>query len=429
MMHQFKFRDGALYCEGVRLEELADRFGTPCYVYSAKTIVDNFRRLDAAFSWADHELCYAVKANSNLSILKLLADEGAGFDIVSGGELHRVVRAVGSAVRTTFAGVGKSVAEIGQALREGVYSFNIESEPELERIEAIAAGMGVRAPVAIRVNPDVDAGTHEFISTGKSHNKFGIGLDRAAAVYARAASCPHLQIRGVQTHIGSQILKTGPFVEAIGRVAALVDELRSTYPFEFFSIGGGVGIVYEDALASGEPDWWQSGPGSDFLTPETYASALRPALEPLRLRILLEPGRFIVGNAGVLLTTVEYVKRTPSRNFTLVDAAMNDLIRPALYSGHHQIVPLHEPVPGKGQTTDVVGPVCESGDFFAKDARLPGLKSGDRLALMSAGAYGSAMASNYNSRPLAPEILVSGSEAKCIRQRQTMEHLLELEMN
>ena len=280
------------------------------------------------------------------------------------------------------------------------------------------------APIAIRVNPDVDAPTHKYISTGKSKNKFGIGLDRAAAVYARAASLPHLRIKGLQTHIGSQILKAPPFAEAIRKLTPLVEQLKSAYGLEFFSIGGGVGIIYHDALASGEPAWWENNTAVDRITPEDYGAEVIEPLKALGLRILFEPGRFIVGNAGVLLSTVLYRKSTPTKNFVVVDAGMNDLIRPALYEGHHEIEPLIEPSSDMREKVDVVGPVCESGDFFAQDREIPVLAPGDRIALMSAGAYGFVMASSYNSRPLLPEVLVDGTKFFIVRERQTWDDLI-----
>lgn len=421
-MHQFRYLDGRLHCEDTPLAAIADAVGTPAYVYSANTIRENYRRLDRALHALDHRICYALKANSNLAILNLLAAEGADFDLVSGGELFRVLQAGGRSDRCTFAGVGKTRAEIEYALDRGVHSFNVEGEEELSQINAIAAERGVRAPIAIRVNPDVDAGTHKYISTGKSQNKFGIGLDRAADVYRAAANMDHLRIVGVQTHIGSQILDPAPFAEAITKLIPLVEEIRAAHGIEFFSIGGGVGIVYDDALASGSPDWWDAHPSR--ITPEAYAAAVVPLLQPLGLKILLEPGRCLVGNAGVLLTSVVSVKRTPAKHFTIVDAAMNDLIRPALYEGHHEIHPLAEPTTPDLVNQDVVGPVCESGDFFAQDRDLPETAAGDRLALMSAGAYGFVMASNYNSRPLLPEVLVDGETWTTIRSRQTYADLI-----
>lgn len=423
-MHHFRYHHQQLHCEDVALSTIAGEVGTPAYVYSASTIRDNFRRLDRALAGLDHTLCYAMKANSNLAVLGLLAGEGAGFDIVSGGELFRVLKAGGRADQCTFAGVGKTRAEIAYALEAGVHCFNVESEPELEQINAVAAEMGVQAPIAVRVNPDVDVDTHKFISTGKSKNKFGIGIDRAAEVYKEASQLPHLKIRGVQTHIGSQILDPKPFAEAITKLAPLVSELISEYAIEFFSIGGGIGIVYDPALESGDPAWWESTEHPKRITPELYAETVVPLLAPLGVKILLEPGRFIAGNAGVLLSSVMYVKKTPAKTFTIVDAAMNDLIRPALYSGHHEIHPLTRE-PGQGTAVmDVVGPVCESGDFFAQDRELAEVSEGDRIALLSAGAYGFVMASNYNSRPLPVEVLVDGADWRIIRKRQSYDDLI-----
>ena len=430
-MHSFRYVDGSLRCEGVNLETVASEVGTPAYVYSAETIRGNYRRLDAALApLADRMICYAMKANGNLSVLNLLAKEGAGFDIVSGGELFKVLKAGGRADRCTFAGVGKTAAEIDYALRQGIYSFNVESEEELEMINAVAAKAGLVAPIAIRVNPDVDAPTHKYISTGKSKNKFGIGLDRAAAVYERAASLPNLKIRGLQTHIGSQILKAPPFAEAVRKLTPLVMELKAKHGLEFFSVGGGVGIVSRGALSSGDAAWWkgsgENGSESEVerLAPETYAAEVIDPLKALGLRILFEPGRFIVGNAGVLLTSVLYRKSTPTKNFVIVDAGMNDLIRPALYEGYHEIEPLKQPSSDSLEKVDVVGPVCESGDFFAQDRSVPVLAPGDRIALMSAGAYGYVMASTYNARPLPPEVLIEGNTATVVRVRQTWDDLL-----
>jgi diaminopimelate decarboxylase len=423
-VHSFSYRDDVLHCEDVSLEDLANRIGTPAYVYSAETIRANFRRLHEALRPLDHMICYAVKACSNLAVLQLLAQEGAAFDIVSGGELFRVQKAGGAAASCTFAGVGKTGPEIELALREGIYCFNIESEPELERINEIAGRLGTKAPVAIRVNPDVDAKTHKYISTGRMLNKFGIGLDRARQVYAEAAALPHIALRGIQTHIGSQILEPEPFGEAAAKLVPLAEVLRDEYRIEFFSLGGGIGIVYDPALESGDPQWWSSAGHPKRITPEDYAAAIVPILKPLGMRILFEPGRFMVGNAGVLLATVQYVKNTPAKVFTIVDAAMNDLIRPALYEGYHEIVPLRKNPEGERMITDVVGPVCESGDFFAQDRELAPLRAGDQIALMSAGAYGFVMSSTYNSRPLLPEVLVDGSQARIVRERQTYADLV-----
>ena len=431
-MHSFRYHNRSLHCEGANLECVAEKYGTPLYVYSAGTILDHYRRLDAALSEIDHLICYAVKANSNRAILNLLVREGAGFDIVSGGELFRVLAAGGDPGKCTFAGVGKSQEEIDDALDQRVLSFNVESEAELARIDLIARGRGVRAPIALRVNPDVDTGTHRYISTGRSENKFGIALDRVAEVYAQAARMPNIAIRGVQMHIGSQITDAAPFAEAIVKVTPLILKLKEQFALEFFSIGGGIGIVYESSFASGSGDWWSEKDRVRAatilpLTIHDYAAAILPSLRKLGLRVLVEPGRLLVGNAGVLLTRVSYIKQTEHKKFVIVDAGMNDLIRPALYQSYHEIVPIREPRDAKREAADVVGPVCESGDFFAQDRQLPEMKEDDLVALMSAGAYGFVMASNYNSRPLPAEVLVQGESFSLIRRRQRMEDLVREE--
>ena len=436
-MHSFHYQNGRLFCEAIDLEALAAEHGTPLYVYSAETMLDHFRRLDVAFGALDHLVCYAVKANSNLAVLDLLAREGAGFDIVSAGELFRVRRAGGAAGKCTFAGVAKTAAEIEFALREGVLAFNVESEEELERINTVAGQLGVRAPVAVRVNPEVAAGGHKHISTGTSENKFGVAFDRVRGLYADAAArLKNVVLRGVQFHIGSQITEAGPFAAAVEKMVPLAEELKRAHGIEFLSIGGGLGIVYRASLESGSAAWWRQEEGAGDgkvattqLTVEAYAEALVPLLRGLGLRILLEPGRLIVGNAGVLLTRVQYRKRTASeKQFVIVDAGMNDLIRPALYDGWHEIAPVRELATNgsaEKEVADVVGPVCESGDFFAQDRELPRrLEPGELVALMSAGAYGFAMASNYNSRPLPAEILVQGDRATLVRERQTLEDLV-----
>ncbi len=440
-MHSFHYRDGKLHCEDVDLARVAEKFGTPLYIYSASTILDHFGRLDAALAPLDHLICYAVKANSNRAILKLLAESGAGFDIVSGGELFRVLKADGDPARCTFAGVGKSREEIEYALDRRVYSFNVESEAELDYIDKIAGAKNLRAPIALRANPDVDPHTHEYTSTGLEENKFGIALGRLAVVYERAAQMHHIDIVGLQMHIGSQITEAGPFAEAIRKVAPLVRELRSKYGIKFFSIGGGMGIIYRRALESGSGKWWHEHDGeASAFSVRDYSQAIMPALCDLGVRILVEPGRFLVGNAGVLLTRVRYVKNTGAKRFAIVDAGMNDLIRPALYHSYHEIVPVAEPrpvgeadsFPGKSMSNekiDIVGPVCESGDFFAIDREMPQLREGDLLAIMSAGAYGFVMASNYNSRPLPAEVLIRGEKFTLIRKRQVWEDLVRDEID
>jgi diaminopimelate decarboxylase len=434
-VHSFRYRDGHLYCEDVDLAQIAEEFGTPTYVYSAGTILDHYARLDTAFQSLDHLICYAVKANSNRTILKLLADAGAGFDIVSGGELYRVLAAGGDSAKCTFAGVGKSREEIEYALEQRVYTFNVESEAELEQIDRIAGAKETRAPIALRVNPDVDPHTHEYISTGSRENKFGIALDRVAAVYEQAAKMRNVEIVGVQMHIGSQIAEAKPFASAIGKVAPIVRELKSKYGIKFLSIGGGMGIVYRRALESGSGKWWRDHGGESFaFSVRDYADAIVPELRELHLRVLVEPGRFLVGNGGVLLTRVRFIKKSGAKKFAIVDAGMNDLIRPALYHSYHEIVPVEEAKTSrcKSENTekiDIVGPVCESGDFFAMDREMPELHEGDLLAIMSAGAYGFVMASNYNSRPLPAEALVRGNQLALIRKRQTWEDLVAGEID
>ena len=426
-MHSFHYRGGRLFCEDVEAAVAAEKFGTPLYLYSAGTILDHYRRLDEALAGFDHLICYAVKANSNRAILRLLAEAGAGFDIVSGGELYRVIKAGGNPAKCTFAGVGKSREEIEFALEQRVYSFNIESEAELDYVSQIAAATSRTAAIALRINPDVAAETHNYISTGRSENKFGIGLDRAAAVYERAAKMPGVVIRGVQMHIGSQITEATPFVAAIERIVPLIETLKSRHPIEFFSVGGGLGIAYESSIASGRGDWW-TGNRTHPLTISDYASAIVPPLKKIGLQILLEPGRLLVGNAGILLTRVRYLKETAQKKFAIVDAGMNDLIRPALYGSYHEIVPANRSSANTSKI-DIVGPVCESGDFFAQDRQMPDLKPGDLLAVMSAGAYGFVMASNYNSRMLPAEALVRGDQLSLIRERQTFEDLTRGEVD
>ena len=421
-MHDFRYIGQRLFCEGVAVELLARKFGTPLYVYSQRTLTEHFQKLDAAMSPVEHVVCFAVKSNSNLSVLRVFANLGSGFDIVSGGELQRVITAGGDPRRCVFAGVGKTEGEIEFALKRNVYSFNAESEPELRRINRVAARLGKIAPVAVRVNPDIAAHTHAKITTGTYENKFGVALEQIEAVYACAARLKNLRLRGLQMHIGSQITEVGPFEQAVRKVVPLAQRLKERHGLEFFSIGGGLGIVYQPALASGAADWWNSRGAGNILTAASYAAHLVPLLQPLGLRILVEPGRFISGNAGILVTRVEYVKRTGHKNFVIVDAAMNDLIRPALYDACHEIVPL---VRQRGALvkSDVVGPVCESGDYFCKDRPLPGVGEGEYLALLSAGAYGFVMASNYNTRPLAAEVLVNGRQAAVVRKRQAVKDI------
>jgi diaminopimelate decarboxylase len=421
-MHDFRYVGNRLFCEGVAVESLARKFGTPLYVYSQRTLTEHFQKLDAAMAPVEHLVCFAVKSNSNLSVLRTLANLGSGFDIVSGGELQRVIAAGGDPRNCVFAGVGKTEGEIEFALRRGIYCFNAESEPELQRINRVAARLNKIAPVAVRVNPGVEAHTHAKITTGTYENKFGIQFEQVEGVYARASRLKNLRLRGLQMHIGSQLTSVSPFEQAVRKVLPLVRHLREKHTLEFFSIGGGLGIVYEPALASGAAAWWKTPVAKNILTPEKYAGRLVPLLQPLGLKILMEPGRFISGNAGILVTRVEYVKRTGRKNFIIVDAAMNDLIRPAFYDSHHEIVPLVKKG-GARIPSDVVGGICESGDYFCKDRPLPKAGEGDYLALLSAGAYGFVMASNYNSRPLAAEILVNGSKFAVARERQPVKEI------
>jgi diaminopimelate decarboxylase len=421
-MHSFHYRNGKLFCEGISVQALAEKHGTPLYIYSRQTLQSHFQKLDDALRPLDHRICFAVKSNSNLAVLRVLAKLGASFDIVSEGELRRVIAAGGSARSCLFAGVGKTAAEIEFALRRNIYCFNAESGAELERISRVAARLKKIAPVALRINPNVDAHTHAKITTGTYKDKFGIQLEDVEAIYARAARLPYLRLRGIQMHIGSQLTDSAPFELAVRKVLPLVGRLAARYGLEFFSIGGGLGIVYNPALASGSPAWWKSAPARRILTPARYAQRLAPLLKPLGLKIMVEPGRFIVGNAGILVTRVQYVKRTGRKNFVIVDAAMNDLVRPAMYDSYHEIVPVAQQN-GKLISSDVVGPICESADYFCKDRPLPKVGEGDCLALLSAGAYGFVMASNYNARALAAEVLVHGKKAAVVRSRQDLADL------
>ncbi|HMP83003.1 MAG TPA: diaminopimelate decarboxylase [Verrucomicrobiota bacterium] len=418
-MHGFRYVGKKLFCEGVAVESLVKKFGTPLFIYSQRTLTDHFVKLDRAMSPVEHLICFAMKSNSNLAVLRTIADLGGGFDIVSGGELARVIAAGGDPRKCVFAGVGKTEAEIEFALRRGVYAFNVESEPELQRINRVAARLRKIAPVAVRVNPNVDAKTHAKITTGTYENKFGIAYEHIEGVYARASKLKNIRLRGLQMHIGSQLTAVSPFEQAVRKVLPLVERLKQKYALEFFSIGGGLGIVYDPALASGNAAWWKSSAAKNILTPQSYAARLVPLLKPLGLRILMEPGRFISGNAGILVTRVEFVKRTGRKNFVIVDAAMNDLIRPAFYDAYHEIVPLTKKA-GAQISSDVVGPICESGDYFCKDRPLPKVGEGDHLALLSAGAYGAVMSCNYNARPLAAEVLVNGRRAALVRRRQSV---------
>ncbi len=408
-MDAFTYQKGELYAENVPVAKLAEQYGTPLFVYSRTYIRDHFRALARAMAEVDTLICYAVKVNSNAAVIATLAAEGAGADVVSSGELLRARRAGVPADKITFAGVGKTEDEIETALRENILLFTVESEQELERISACAARLGATGRVAIRVNPDVDPKTHKYISTGKKENKFGVDILRALQIYERAAALPGLEIAGLHMHIGSQILSAQPYAEAAAKVAEVCVELKKRYPtFRMLDIGGGIGIRYR--------------PDQEPLLPPALAEAVLPILKPLKLKILMEPGRFIVGNAGVLVVRVQYVKNGPSKQFVIVDGAMNDLIRPPLYQAHHEIGAVREtPETVFG---DVVGPVCESGDFFALDRHLPAVRQDDLLVVHSAGAYAYSMASNYNSRPRAAEVMVCGARHELVRERESFEDLV-----
>jgi len=423
-MHHFRYAGQNLHCESVDLAEVARLYGTPTYVYSAATMADNYARLARSLAPLDAQICFAAKANSSLAVLRHFANLGAAFDLVSGGEIARVLAAGGEVRSSVFAGIGKTEAELELALRQGIFAFHVESEPELARINHVAGRLGVKAAIAIRVNPDVDAHTHAKITTGKSANKFGVPLAAAPAAYEAAAKMKNIEVRGVQMHIGSQLTAAAPFIEAVEKVGALAADLKGKYGIRYFSIGGGIGIVYRDALASGAAAWWEAQPeGQRPLTPETYGAALVPLLRPLGLRILLEPGRFLVGNAGVLLARVEHLKRGAAKDFLVVDAAMNDLVRPAMYDAYHEIVPLHRDTTRRALVADVVGPICESGDCFAHDRQLQEVGEGEFVAFMSAGAYGRVMASRYNTRALPAEVLVQGSAFELVTARETFDQM------
>jgi diaminopimelate decarboxylase len=424
-MHHFRYNGQNLHCESVDLADVARLYGTPTYVYSAATLADNYNRLAASMAGLDAQICFANKANGNLAVLKHFGNLGAAFDFASGGELRRVLAAGGDVHRSVFAGVGKTEGEIRLALEQGIFSFHVESEPELVRINHVAGQLGVKAPVALRVNPDVDAHTHAKISTGRSEHKFGIPLKFAAAAYEAAAQYPHVALQGIQMHIGSQITTTGPITEAVQKLAPLAALLKAKFGIRYFSIGGGIGIEYREALASGQSAWWDGKPeASRPMTPESYGAAVVPLLRELGLKILLEPGRYLTGNAGVLLTRVEYLKAGIGKNFLIVDAGMNDLVRPAMYDAFHEIVPLHRDTGRRSLVMDVVGPVCESSDVFAKDRSLQEVGEGEYLAVMSAGAYGFTMASRYNARALPAEVLVKGSAFELVNARDTFEQMI-----
>lgn len=408
-MSEFAYIDGVFHAEGVALTEIASQHGTPAYIYSRKMIESHWQEFDTALGDQAHLVCYAVKANSNIAVLNLLARLGSGFDIVSVGELHRVIKAGGDPAKVVFSGVGKREDEMAFALEQGIKCFNIESANELIRLNSVAESMAIQAPVSLRVNPDVDAKTHPYISTGLKENKFGIAFEEAKAVYAKAQAMSHIDVLGIDCHIGSQITELSPFKDALQRVLVLVNELKETgIDIKHIDIGGGLGIDYQGEAPPSRAD---------------YVNVIKETLKGHDVELMMEPGRSIVGNAGILLTKVEYLNATPYHNFAVVDAAMNDLIRPALYSGWHDIKRVIETSNAKAIEYDVVGPVCETGDFLGKGRTLQ-LEQGDLLAVCSAGAYGFTMASNYNSRPRTCELMVDDDQVHVIRARETMDDLI-----
>ncbi|MDD5409421.1 MAG: diaminopimelate decarboxylase [Candidatus Omnitrophica bacterium] len=410
-MHEFKYKNTQLYCENVLVGKLAKTFGTPLYVYSYHTLIGHYLKLKAAFSQINPLICYSVKANSNLSILKALITNGAGLDIVSGGELFRALKVGCPAKRIVYASVGKTEAEISTAIAKGILFFNVESLPELRSIDRIAGSLGKITRVAIRINPDVEVKTHKFITTGKITNKFGIDLNNAYKILLLRAKFKNVKICGLHIHIGSQITESAPFVSGIKKVSAFIKKLElKGIRLEYLNIGGGLGIIYDNETPQ---------------TAQVYADEIIPLLKSTGLKIIMEPGRFIAGNAGILITKVLYIKNTPKKKFIIVDAGMNDLIRPALYGAYHNILPLRKI--SKSEKADVVGPICESGDFLAKERMVANVKEGDYLAVMSTGAYGFSMSSNYNSRLRAAEVMVSEDKVQVIRKRETYADLIRNE--
>lgn len=408
MAEHFQYRGDALCAEQVPLADIAAAFGTPTYVYSRAALTEGYRQFADALQGREHLVCYAVKANSSLAVLNVFARLGAGFDIVSGGELQRVLAAGGDAGKVVFSGVGKTAAEMRLALEAGILCFNVESAPELERLNEVAGSLGKVAPISLRVNPNVDAKTHPYISTGLKQNKFGVAYDEAIALYRRARDLPHLRITGMDCHIGSQLTEISPFIAAVEKVLALADALAAEgIRFEHLDLGGGLGIRYNDETPPAIAD---------------YVAALLNALNGRSEKLILEPGRVLVGNAGALVTRIEYLKHGEEKNFAIVDAAMNDLMRPALYDAYHQILPVQRNVAYPSQTYDVVGPICETGDFIGR-ARALAVAPQELLAVLSAGAYGMSMSSNYNTRPRAAEVMVDGAALHLVRERETVAQL------
>ena len=413
-MNHFEYRDGEMFAEGVPLKRIAREVGTPAYVYSLATLKRHFRVFDQAFAKVPHIVCFSVKANSNLALLRAFAKQGSGFDIVSGGELFRALKAGGDPKKIVFSGVGKKKHEIEYALNTGILMFNVESDEELTALNEIAAGVGKKAPISLRVNPDVDPQTHPYISTGMKKAKFGVDIKKSLETYKKALALPNIDVVGVDCHIGSQLTSLTPFVDALAKVREYLDRVlagemeKEGAQIRYLDLGGGLGINYHDETPP---------------LPHEYAKAIVEGLEGLAVTLILEPGRVIVGNAGILLTEVQYIKETDTKKFVIVDAGMNDLIRPALYGSYQAIRPIVE---SKAEPiiADVVGPICESGDFFAKDREIARPRRNDLLAIMSAGAYGFTMASNYNSHPKPPEVLVDGDQYYVVRKRETMEDLI-----
>ena len=415
-MHHFDYKNGALHAEDVAITVLADKIGTPFYCYSASTIRRHIQVFSQAFSGLDILVCYAIKANSNQAVLRLLADEGAGMDVVSGGELARALAAGVPGNKITFSGVGKTGEEIRDALAVNIFCFNVESEAELDAISKIAVQMGKRANISLRVNPDVDARTHVKISTGRAENKFGVALSRARAVYARAAKLPGLRVTGVDMHIGSQLTELEPFDEAFSLLAQLVSDLRNDgHEISHVDCGGGLGIPYHE------------GEDPESFHPDRYAAIIRKHFADLNCKLVFEPGRLIVGNAGVLVTRVLYVKAGENKNFIIVDAGMNDLIRPTLYDAWHDIIPVILDSSRKNITADIVGPVCETGDYLALDRGISEVKAQELLCVLTAGAYGAVQSGTYNTRPLIPEVMVDGDRSALIRPRPSIQDLIALD--
>ena len=409
-MHDFQYQGNELFCEDVPLRQVVEQVGSPCYIYSHRTLIRHFHAFEEAFKNVPHFVAFAMKANSNIAVLRVLAREGCGADIVSGGELFRALKAGISPQKMVFAGVGKSEAEIQYALKSNILMFNVESPDELQYINTVAGAMGMRARVALRINPDIDPQTHPYISTGLKKSKFGIRSDRALEEFEIAKQLPHIEVVGVHKHIGSQLTKINPFVDALKKILELIGTLQSKgFNIQYLNIGGGLGITYSDETPP---------------HPKDLAAAISPLLSTIKCHLIMEPGRSIVGNAGVLVTKVLYNKEAETKRFVIVDAAMNDLLRPSLYEAHHDIVPVFKNESLPVNTVDVVGPICESGDFLARDRKMGSVKQGDLLAVMSAGAYAFTMSSNYNHRPRVPEVLVKGKEIMVVRKRESFEDLI-----